>query len=180
MVTHVNYRLTGQELRWTVTHFALLQAGAVYIDGRKQVLEQGGCQFEVLLPPKVVHHHQRGVLHMGTITCHQQIHVGLSAHCQVFTSVLQVRALVSVCHLMNCMSARGASCTWDPSHVNCHHVQLTEKDGKVVFEKSHQQMRGVLSSHCQCGTSLLTVIYQVKCNLSQEASGACSAGQLHP
>lgn len=99
MVTHVNYRLTGQESRWTVTHFALLQAGTVYIDGRKQVLEKGGCQLQVLLTPKVVHHDQRGVLHMATITCHQQVHVGLSAHCQVFASVLHVRPLVSVCHM---------------------------------------------------------------------------------
>lgn len=44
-------------------YLALLQAGAVHIDGWEEVLEQGGCQLQMLLTTKVVHHHQRGVLH---------------------------------------------------------------------------------------------------------------------
>ena len=45
-------------------YLALLQAGAVHIDGWEQVLEQGGCQLQMLFPTKVVHHYQGGVLHI--------------------------------------------------------------------------------------------------------------------
>ncbi len=47
-----------------VLYLALLQAGAVHVDGWEQVLEQGGCQLQMLFPTKVVHHYQGGVLHI--------------------------------------------------------------------------------------------------------------------
>jgi len=45
-------------------YLALLQAGAVHIDGWEQILEQGGCQLQMLFTTKVVHHHQGGILHI--------------------------------------------------------------------------------------------------------------------
>ncbi len=47
-----------------VLYLALLQAGAVHVDGWEQVLEQGGCQLQMLFPTKVVHHYQGGVLYI--------------------------------------------------------------------------------------------------------------------
>jgi len=46
-----------------VAYLALLQACAVHIDGWEEILEQGGCQLQMLFTTKVVHYHQGGVLH---------------------------------------------------------------------------------------------------------------------
>ena len=47
-----------------MAYLALLQACAVHIDGWEQILEQGGCQLQMLFTTKVVHHHQGGILHI--------------------------------------------------------------------------------------------------------------------
>ena len=49
-------------------YLAGFEAGGVHIDGRKQVLKEGGSQLQMLLATKIIHHHQWCSLQVITLS----------------------------------------------------------------------------------------------------------------